>query len=171
MMPSHPAAEIFPLMIGTEFADLVADIAAHGLREAIVTHEGAILDGRNRYRACLEAEVDPHFTAWDGAGDAADYVLSKNLHRRHLNESQRAMIAAKMATLKAGDNQHSHREVRQICPTSKNNAAQRLKVSPRTVGNAKVVLREGTPEQVAAVEAGTTVPCPPLSARLDSAGH
>ena len=54
---------------------------------------------RNRYLACQRAGVGPRFTEWDGVGTPTAFVISKNLTRRHLNTSQRAMIAAKLAKM------------------------------------------------------------------------
>lgn len=95
----HDAANLFPLLQGQEFKELVADIKANGLREPIVLHpDGTILDGRNRYRACLEAGVEPTTLDWIQIGDETetDLVLSLNLYRRHLTSSQRACIAAEV---------------------------------------------------------------------------
>lgn len=63
------------------------------MREPITVHDGFILDGGNRYRACLSAGVDPVFVELKG-DSIASFVLSANLHRRHLTAGQRAAIVS-----------------------------------------------------------------------------
>lgn len=89
----HPLCTLFPRMSGSEFDTLRDDIATNGLRQPIVTHEGMILDGGNRYRACLDAGVEPKFTPFAG-GNIVSFVLSANLHRRHMSAGQQAAIVA-----------------------------------------------------------------------------
>jgi N6-adenosine-specific RNA methylase IME4 len=96
----HPAAELIPVMSEGEQAELTKDIADNGQKEAIDLLEGKILDGRHRYASCVKLGIEPKTRTWSGA-DAIDYVLSKNLHRRHLNESQRAMIVVKAGLMRA----------------------------------------------------------------------
>lgn len=73
----------------------------HGLREPIVLFEGAILDGRNRARACQAAQVAARYKTYDGR-DPLAFVVSANLHRRHLDVSQRSMIAARISERQTG---------------------------------------------------------------------
>lgn len=168
-IPYHPLADIFPLIEGAEFSALRDDIAAHGVREPIVLFEGAILDGRNRYRAAQAAGVDCPMTEYRG-DDAAAFVVSLNIHRRHLTESQRAMAASKLANMPQGyrrDVEHSANlqkvapslptfepEFPKAAPVSQSEAARLLNVSPRTVATAKKVQEEAPQEVVKAVEAG-----------------
>ena len=101
----HPLANIFPLIEGQAYQDLMADVLKHGIREPIWVYEGKILDGRNRYRAAQAMGVECPIQEYDG-DDATGFVISLNLHRRHLSESQRGVVAAKLANLDKGSNQH-----------------------------------------------------------------
>ena len=142
----HPLAELFPPIEGDEFEALVEDIRRHGLHEPVILYRNQILDGRNRYRASLEAGVQCRFEHYEGS-DPAAYVVSLNLKRRHLNESQRAMVAAKLATLKPGDNQHS-----EGLPIGR--GSELLNVGERTVARAREVQDRGAPELQRVVERG-----------------
>jgi ParB-like chromosome segregation protein Spo0J len=147
-MEFHSLANLFPPLEDKELDELAADIRENGLREPIVTFEGKILDGRNRYLACQRARIEPRFEKYTGSNPLA-LVLSLNLKRRHLDESQRAMVAATIATLRLGTNQHA-----QICAPSQEAAGDMLNVSRRTVQYAREVLDEGVQELVAKVDRG-----------------
>lgn len=88
----HPLAALIPSMSDDEYARLRDDVAANGLLDPIALYEGKVLDGRHRYRACTETGVGPVFFEYDGASPA-QFVISRNLHRRQLSTSQRAMVA------------------------------------------------------------------------------
>src|SRR5260221_10785331 len=149
---SHPLADVLSLIEGAEFDRLVADIREHGLKDAISLYQGKILDGRNRERACSAAGVTPRYVKFIGDDKAAAaFVLSKNLVRRHLGQSERAMVAGRMANLKWG--QRADRVEGQIC-LSNAEAADRAHVSERSVKSARVVLERGVPELQDAVTQG-----------------
>lgn len=95
----HPISEVFPSMRDEEFEGLVQSIREHGLKQKIILYEGKILDGRHRYRACLKAGVEPKFEQYKGP-EPVELVVSANIHRRHLDDAQRAMAAAKLAELR-----------------------------------------------------------------------
>jgi len=147
-MKFHPYSEIFPLIEGADFEALVEDIKTHGLREKIWLYEGKILDGRNRFTACKRAGVKPVFRKYIGK-DAASFVWSMNVSRRHLSASQLAMAVAKRATLEKGANQHA-----QNCAPSQSKAAEDANISRRIVQHARKVVDEGSKALQRAVENG-----------------
>jgi len=146
----HPAANIFPLIEGDEFDALVQDIKANGLREKVVLFEGKILDGRNRARACKKAKVDLQARTYRGQ-DPYGYVASLNLKRRHLNESQRAMAAARLADATHGGDRRSSGK---SAARTQAEAAKELAISERSVRSAVRIQKKGTPELVQAVDQG-----------------
>lgn len=108
----HPVADLFPMLTGDEFAELTEDVRQHGLLEPIWLHpDGRIVDGRNRYKACRAAGVEPRFRTWDGNGSLVEFVVSLNLHRRHLTSSQRAMSALDAEPLLAEEAAERKREL------------------------------------------------------------
>lgn len=107
MYQNHPAAEIFPLLSDPELSELADDIRQNGLREPIWLWKDAsgatfLLDGRNRVKACELAGAEP--TSRYYAGDQPiEFVVSHNLHRRHLTPGQKAAIAATLEPLFASE--------------------------------------------------------------------
>lgn len=150
-LKAHPVADIFPLMERAKLAELAEDIRQNGLLEPVVLLDGMILDGRNRMAACDLANVTPRFDIFEGA-DPLQYVVSKNLIRRHLRETQRAMVAAKLASAGHGGDRRSPAWSRGAITIPE--SADMLSVSERSVHFAKAVLNHGTDELVALVENG-----------------
>ncbi|MBN9251195.1 MAG: S-adenosylmethionine-binding protein [Mesorhizobium sp.] len=145
----HPLADLFPMMPEQEVRELADDIVTFGQRVPILLLDGRILDGRNRYAACKFAEVEPCFADYDG-DDPLNFVLSHNLHRRHLTESQRALIAAQIVDWETGLNQHTAGPAN----LQTREAARKLSISERAVAAAKRIRDHGTAELVDAIRDG-----------------
>ena len=130
----HPLAAPFPLIEGEEFAELVADLRKNGLLQPIVVYQDKILDGRNRDRGCIEAEVTPRYVEYTG-DDPLRFVIAANLRRRHLDVGQRAMIAAKLATAEEGRPENRSNSI------SLEEAAERLQVSRTSAVEARAIAK------------------------------
>ena len=92
---------MFPMIVGDEMKDIVAGMKLSGFNadEPIILLDGDILDGRNRLYSAMEAEVEPVFRDFDPLRDGASavqFVINKNIHRRHLSPGTRAALAAKI---------------------------------------------------------------------------
>jgi hypothetical protein len=167
-------------MPDADLASLAHDIRERGLLDPVTILDGMVLDGRNRLRACELAGVEPRTVEWAGRGDPAGWVLSKNLRRRHLDTSQRAMVAAKLVdyyAVEAAQRQEATRarpltKVGAEMPApsedagrARDHAARALNVSARSVQNAVTVVRNGTEALVGTVERGAL----PVSVGVEAA--
>lgn len=175
----HPCALVFPPMGDEEYREFKEDISGQGLIDPIIIFQGKILDGRHRYNACRDLQIDVWGRKWEGGMSPMDYVLSKNLHRRNLTPAQRATAAAKALDYftesakerqrEAGKETHSNQykkvqltapvqepasvpELVERKPEATNQAGKAFGVSGRAVAAAKYVLDHGTDEQKKALE-------------------
>jgi len=103
------------------------------------------------FNACQKLGINPTYRKWNGKGSLVSFVVSLNLHRRHMNESQRAMVAAKIASLSKGANQHRSNDL-----PSQETAAKMLNVSVPSLKRARKVRESGDKKLIAAVESGET---------------
>lgn len=146
----HPLADAFPLIEGADFEALCADVAARKLQHKIVLFDNMILDGRNRYRACLAVGIVPKFEAFKGK-DPLAFVISENLRRRHLDTGQRAMVAAKLEGFTHGGKRG---EPELAATVGRMKAADLLNVSERSVNDAAAVRDHGSAKLNNAVTQG-----------------
>lgn len=162
----HPAAAMFPMMSALELAEMVKDLGEHGLRDDIVLIGDLILDGRNRCRACVIAGVKPRVVQWDGEGGSPEaYVFSKNVLRRHLQEGQRAMLAAQLLP-----KFEAEAKARQLAGAAPTLAPRGAKVPPPVVGKAAAQVAAAANVGTRSVERAKAVAAkaPELAAKLIS---
>lgn len=165
-MKIHPFANLFPMCSDEEIQQLADDIAKNGLRQNIVTDQDEmILDGRNRAAACIIAGVKPVYEPFVGTdAQMLAYVVSVNIHRRHLTTAQRAEIAAQIATMSVGDNQHSKKKKEGpsndggSTKVSTKAAAKLLNVSASSVERAKAAKKPSKAAKPATDEKPDNVP-------------
>jgi protein gp37 len=173
----HPAADLFPMVEGEEFTELCADIKQRGLAQPItIWTDGTLLDGRNRLLACYETHQEVVLDRYEGT-DPVQFSLSANLHRRHLNAGQRAIVALKVRELlqpaakeriaEAGRSaapgrpaEKASADLRELIATpaehrkSTAQAAKAVGASPRAVEQAARVVKSA-PDLLPQVQAGT----------------
>ena len=161
-MDFHEAANIFPLD-EEHLHELADDIREHGQQVAIEVCDGQILDGRRRWKACKMANVIPK-TVDVSPDDPVAYVMSLNLHRRHLTVSQAGMCAQRARAMYDEAAKERMKAGKKVDPVdncaqgdtgrARDQVGKAFGVSGATVDRAAQVQREGIPEVIKAVDDG-----------------
>lgn len=160
----HPAASIFPMLPDDKLFELADDIEKTGQREPVLLLDGMVLDGRNRMAACRLKGIEPVTKIVTNIEDPVAYVLSLNLHRRHLTPSQASMCAARARELyeqQAKERQGKRNDLKPNLPENlpegrdaRDAAGKAFGVSGKSVDFAKKVIDKGIPELAQAVDEG-----------------
>jgi len=171
--PLHEFAKMLPAMTAEEERELQDHIDKHGQIEPVVLHEGKILEGRHRAKVCAKLGLKLRHVEFDKLPESVreagplQFVIAKNLKRRHLTTSQKAAIAAELEPLFAKEakeresarkkglasNEASQRNGEVVRGKSAERAAAVMGVSRASVERAKKLKAEA-PEKFEALKAG-----------------
>lgn len=155
-MEAHPLARKVPALSPEKYAELKESLRTNGYLEhlgRVVIHEGKVLDGVHRSRACGELGIKALVEKYAG-DDPEGFVAAANIHRRHLDPSQEAMAAAELSRLRRGGDRRSQDFKGGKSPLKIADVAKAHSVDATTIKAARVVLEKGSPELVRAVRNG-----------------
>lgn len=143
----HPIANVFPMMSDLSFDALAYDIKQNGLNEDVwLDYDGKlVVDGRNRYLACVREGVDIRYQRLGKDENILTFIISRNIHRRHLNHTQKAFAAAKVANAPRG--RHRKEKSGSKCvQISQNQASEMFSVNVDYVKKASRMLKDDNKE-------------------------
>ena len=162
---------IFPEAKPEDYARLIDDIQANGYDQdqPVIIYQGAILDGWNRNKACVELMIKPPTKEFVGSDIEALQLVMRTNKRRNLNSGQWATIAVEAEeVMSAIAEQAKARQVRkpsdsvsQLIAEQKpseqrtDHKAAELFQTNRTYINQAAKIQKVSPEVFAKVKAGT----------------
>lgn len=96
---------LIPPLTDDEFKRLEKSILAEGVRESIITWNGTIIDGHNRYRICQEHGLEcPHTDRSFDSRDAAKiWIIENQFGRRNLSKYDRSVLALQLEGMYADE--------------------------------------------------------------------
>ncbi len=148
-IPFHKFCEIFPPMSKEEFISLKQSIKEKGQQDPIVLWKNQIVDGKHRYLACKELSIQIKCLEYEGEEkDLLDYVIAKNLERRHLTASQKATLGEDLKPFYSELAEKRMLSGKKLDPTAimregtaSEHAAKVVGVSPRYIDYAEEIKR------------------------------
>jgi ParB-like nuclease domain len=160
----HWYALLFPDLPQNEYEKLKEDIRVNGQLQPIVVDQHTVLDGRHRLKIAQELNITPYTILFRDVHNVRpdmtpeDFIDAVNLHRRHMTDDQRVMLA----TLRAEGLEKAARD-RQLAgvPSGENTQrsrdaiAKQAKVTPNKARQAKE-LKTHHPELAREVAQGKT---------------
>lgn len=148
---------LIPALSAEEYAQLEANILNEGIREPIITWNGYIIDGHNRYDIATRFDLEyktksKHFETEEGV---KEWMILNQFGRRNLSNYQRSVLALQLEEVfskKAKANQGLRTDISAKLPKSKaidtrKELSKVAQVGERTLGMVKTI-QEKAPEEV-----------------------
>jgi len=151
--------DLIPPLTKEEFKQLENNCMSEGIREKILTWNGFIIDGHNRFEIATRWDLDyetesKHF---DNEEAVKEWMILNQFGRRNLSNYQRSVLALELEDVfskKAKENQGKRNDIKQISAESKpietrKELSKVASVSHDTIAKVKKI-QEKAPEEVKA---------------------
>ena len=152
--------KLIPALTAEEFKQLESNCLEEGIREKIITWNGFIIDGHNRYEIAQRWNLDyeTEDKRFNNENDVREWMINNQFGRRNLSNYQRSVLALQLEEVfkeKAKENQIRKPEsVKQISAEQKpietrKELAKVANVSHDTIAKVKVIEAKA-PEEIKA---------------------
>ena len=110
MMTRHPLSALWGDLAPSDLASMRESIQEYGFTDPVIwTYGGAVLDGWHRYTLANLLDLELEVREYDG--DPVQWVIGRNLHRRHLTALQRvSCVSAALKWAKQGEQKSLDRD-------------------------------------------------------------
>jgi site-specific DNA-adenine methylase len=150
--------KLIPALSVEEFNQLEANCLAEGIREAILTWDGFIIDGHNRYEIATKysLEYETKSKHFKDENEVKEWMINNQFGRRNLSNYQRSVLALELESVfseRAKEKQKEAGEVKQKSAEApietRKELAKVANVSHDTIAKVKVIEAKA-PEEVKA---------------------
>lgn len=157
--------KLIPALTAEEFKQLEANCLEEGIREKIITWNGVIIDGHNRYEIATRWNLDYQTESkrFANENDVREWMINNQFGRRNLSNYQRSVLALQLEDVfkvKAKEKEYIRKTTSQISDESipevstKKEVAKIANVSHDTIAKVKVIEAKATPEVKAQLSTG-----------------
>jgi N6-adenosine-specific RNA methylase IME4 len=156
---------LIPPLSNEEFKQLERNILEEGIREPLITWNGILIDGHNRYRIAQEHDMNYETLEkeFENINRVKEWMINNQFGRRNLSNYQRSVLALQLEDVfreKAKENQGKRTDISQISVESKpidtqKEVAKIANVSHDTIAKVKKIEATATPEVKARLNTGT----------------
>ena len=159
--------KLIPALTPEEFTQLEANCLAEGIREKIITWNGFIIDGHNRYEIATRwgLEYQTESKRFETETDVREWMINNQFGRRNLSNYQRSVLALELESvfserakenlkLSEGKGKQKSAKVKVEPIETRKELAKVANVSHDTIAKVKVIQAQATPEVKAQLSTG-----------------
>lgn len=156
--------KLIPALSVEEFKQLEQNCLAEGIREKIITWNGFIIDGHNRFEIATRwnLEYESESKRFKDENEVKEWMIHNQFGRRNLSNYQRSVLALELESVfsaKAKEQQGKRTDLLAMLPKSepintRKEIAKIADVKERTLGKVKVIEAKATPEVKAQLSTG-----------------